>query len=366
MSKPKAKKEEKAISAAQQPVNRREVGIFLALTFALTYLLDLFFWYMTSHNSSAQNLSAFHLQVRMLIPAACVIGLGVFCFQDSPIHRSTFHEQVRYFFYFYLVYTLVFLGLGVSTIFVAGDSFFTISVGVVEVATIAGILMAIRLRTSGGEEPYRRAGLSFGKFRYFILFGLLFAALQVAMVSANYLLGLGKAIEAPGATVTWYIVNGLRKVTLYSILGTMLAFGEEYGWRGYLQGELIKLGLLKGLALVGLIWGLWQAPLAIIGYKYPGHPLEGVAVTIVYCLVFSFILGLIKLKTGSVWLVALLVSISDQTWLYLSTMIYEPKNPILSFGPGIYGLALLAVLFLPTLAFYLNRGQIGGLVDKKS
>lgn len=45
------------------------------------------------------------------------------------------------------------------------------------------------------------------------------------------------------------------------ILGALLMFGEEYGWRGFLLPELcLKFGKIKSALLVGLIWALWHAP----------------------------------------------------------------------------------------------------------
>ena len=52
-------------------------------------------------------------------------------------------------------------------------------------------------------------------------------------------------------------------------------FGEEYGWRGYLQSELFKLGRVRGVLLLGVIWGAYHWPMILMGWNYPGHPLLG-------------------------------------------------------------------------------------------
>src|SRR5215213_8911406 len=41
-------------------------------------------------------------------------------------------------------------------------------------------------------------------------------------------------------------------------VGTALAFGEEFGWRGYLLPRLLPLGEVKAAIIVGLIWGPWH------------------------------------------------------------------------------------------------------------
>ncbi len=45
----------------------------------------------------------------------------------------------------------------------------------------------------------------------------------------------------------------------YLIISGLYMFGEEYGWRGFLQSRLQnKFGKRIGVLLVGVIWGLWH------------------------------------------------------------------------------------------------------------
>ncbi len=41
------------------------------------------------------------------------------------------------------------------------------------------------------------------------------------------------------------------------------ALGEELGWRGLMVHEMRKMGFGKANVLIGLIWGIWHAPLTI-------------------------------------------------------------------------------------------------------
>jgi membrane protease YdiL (CAAX protease family) len=70
-------------------------------------------------------------------------------------------------------------------------------------------------------------------------------------------------------------------------INAVAAFGEELGWRGLLQRELSHLGFWKSSALIGLIWGVWHAPIIIQGYNYPEHPVAGVAMMTVFTLLLS-------------------------------------------------------------------------------
>jgi hypothetical protein len=135
------------------------------------------------------------------------------------------------------------------------------------------------------------------------------------------------------------------------VLGLPIAFGEEYGWRGYLQGELIKLGRVRGILLVGVIWGLWHAPIIAMGYNYPGYPVLGVFLMTLYTIGLGFFLGYAVLKSGSVWLAAFLHGLNNQVAAFLLAMVYRPDDPVFSFGVGLYGLIVWAIVVTGLLLF---------------
>lgn len=81
------------------------------------------------------------------------------------------------------------------------------------------------------------------------------------------------------------------------------AFGEESGWRGYLWSVLRPMGFWRASLLVGLLWGLWHAPLIVSGHNYGtsyfGFPWTGVLMMTVFCTALSPFMGLLSDKTGS-------------------------------------------------------------------
>jgi membrane protease YdiL (CAAX protease family) len=54
-------------------------------------------------------------------------------------------------------------------------------------------------------------------------------------------------------------------------VSAILAFGEEFGWRGYLLPKLLPLGEVKAAVTVALIWGPWHLPVLLVGLNYPGE-----------------------------------------------------------------------------------------------
>lgn len=84
------------------------------------------------------------------------------------------------------------------------------------------------------------------------------------------------------------------------------ALGEELGWRGWLLPRLMPLGTLPALLVSGVIWGLWHAPLILLGYNYPDAPgWLGLTAMVGMCVVVGAVFGWLRLRSGSVWPAAL-------------------------------------------------------------
>ena len=96
----------------------------------------------------------------------------------------------------------------------------------------------------------------------------------------------------------WFaLISGLiAGVTINAVAG----FGEELGWRGLLQKELAWLGFWKSSWLIGLVWGVWHLPFIIHGYNYPGHPVAGVFMMILWTFLFAPLIAYVRLKARSV------------------------------------------------------------------
>lgn len=82
----------------------------------------------------------------------------------------------------------------------------------------------------------------------------------------------------------------------------LFAFGEELGWRGHLLPRLLPLGGGPAALVVGVVWGLWHAPVVVLdGYDFPGRPLLGVLGMVLFTSAWSFILAWLRLRSGSLW-----------------------------------------------------------------
>ncbi|MER5389930.1 CPBP family intramembrane glutamic endopeptidase [Saccharopolyspora sp. NPDC002686] len=80
------------------------------------------------------------------------------------------------------------------------------------------------------------------------------------------------------------------------------ALGEELGWRGYLVQALLPLGQPGAFLTTGVLWGLWHAPVLILGFNYPNVPIVVAFIMMLcFCVLVGTLLGWLRLATGSVW-----------------------------------------------------------------
>jgi uncharacterized protein len=115
-------------------------------------------------------------------------------------------------------------------------------------------------------------------------------AMQVGMLKAQ--------IESSRSTLFIQIIAEAFAAGI--TVNAVAAFGEELGWRGFLVREYKELNFWSASLRIGFIWGLWHAPLILMGHNYPQHPLLGVGMMIIWCMLLSPLILFVRLKTHSV------------------------------------------------------------------
>jgi membrane protease YdiL (CAAX protease family) len=127
----------------------------------------------------------------------------------------------------------------------------------------------------------------------------------------------------------------------------VFALGEELGWRGFLLPRLMMLGKLRAYLILGLAWGLWHAPLILVGFNYPGHPIAGIAMMCMVTTAFGLFINEMFLHYRSVLLAAFIhAAVNAQAqgiWMWL----FQDTDPLLGGGFGLTG----AVVWLAVGAF---------------
>jgi membrane protease YdiL (CAAX protease family) len=135
-------------------------------------------------------------------------------------------------------------------------------------------------------------------------------------------------------------------------INAVAAFGEEVGWRGFLQRELDGLGLWKASLVIGLIWGLWHAPLIVQGLNYPEHPWTGIFMMTVMTVLLSPLLSYLTLRANSVLAAAIFHGTFNAT-AGLAILVVKGGNDLIV---GVTGLAgFIVLLFINIVLFVFDR-----------
>ncbi len=122
-----------------------------------------------------------------------------------------------------------------------------------------------------------------------------FSTTHVIISGGPFMLGLGSQ--------SWIMFSLNLFITgfLFAFINGFMAAGEEVAWRGLLQRLLVeRLGLWKGLMLLGFIWSMWHLPIQLFGYNYPENPVIGsFIISPVIMIGYSFFMGWLTVYSKS-------------------------------------------------------------------
>ncbi|MEW6239302.1 MAG: CPBP family intramembrane glutamic endopeptidase [Chloroflexota bacterium] len=171
------------------------------------------------------------------------------------------------------------------------------------------------------KKPFRSLNLKrLGPKRYYLWAWFLPPVLSVAGGLFALMFGVAKldteftvireamAQAAGGEVVPAGLVVAAQiafAILLAPLINVLFALGEELGWRGFLLPHLMPLGQWKAILISGVIWGLWHAPAIVQGHNYPGYPVAGIFMMIVFCVLLAVIFSWLYLNTRSPWVAAL-------------------------------------------------------------
>ena len=89
---------------------------------------------------------------------------------------------------------------------------------------------------------------------------------------------------------------------LAPLINGVLTLSEELGWRGWLYDADRASGFWPHSLKVGLLWGVWHAPVIAMGHNYPELPaMVGIGMFTLWCVMVTPLFTLIRDRSGSVW-----------------------------------------------------------------
>lgn len=271
-----------------QPLEKKRLMIFAWVAFGVPMLMGIPMGIL--YNKGA-DVSLFP-NAQMYYPAAGVM-LAVLL-----TRRQGERVPVKFYTGFLLLTASLWAMCMLQVIFPAMNVLLSMNLVIIFGSLITWILLLLEKK-----ETRRAAGLSWGKGKKTgtWLWVALFLALYLLRLFLNYAL-----MGMPGAFLTIFTENPYLLINLVSLpLNFFMAytafFGEEYGWRAFLQPLLQKrYGKRAGVLLLGVVWGLWHLPINVFYYS-PQTWVQSVLAQQLTCISLAIFFGLAWMKTQNVW-----------------------------------------------------------------
>jgi len=236
------------------------------------------------------------------------------------------------------------------------------------------MLIAIIVQKFVFKEPLKKPlGISFKLNRWFLIAWLLppviaFACLGISLLlpgieyspdmqglidrfesllTAEQLQRVQNQVDAYAVHPIWMglLLGLVAGITINAVAG----FGEELGWRGFLQNEFAYMGFWRSSVTIGVIWGIWHTPLILQGHNYPQHPVIGVFMMTILCVLLASIFSYVRLKAKSVIAAAIIHGSFNATY-GLAIVVVKGGNDLIV---GVTGSAGFIVLMFVNIGFFL-------------
>jgi membrane protease YdiL (CAAX protease family) len=187
---------------------------------------------------------------------------------------------------------------------------------------------------------------------------------HASVTSEHMLAALTEALQRSGkGAMSSTVVDAMTGVPacVVLMLGLLLAvvaactanlpfmLGEELGWRGYLYQATSAWSGGKRVLFTGTIWGLWHAPLILMGHNYPEYPVAGMGMMVVFCTLLAFLFDWSRTRVNAVWGPCVLHGIINGSAGLFALFAWE-GHPLVASPVGAGGFIALAVLAVAVFA----------------
>ena len=231
--------------------------------------------------------------------------------------------------------------------------------GVMWVPTAATVI-TIKFVT---HEGFAITNLRIGAWRPYLVSALMIPACFIVIYSLTWLLGLGQpdwqlaqfralmtsvgaetSTTPPSAVILTAVF--LASLFLGPTINGIFGFGEEFGWRGYLLPKLMPLGKLKAYTILGVIWGLWHAPLIAVGFNYPNYPFLGIVGMAIMTTTMGIYINELTLRNRSSILAGWIHGAFNGQAYGIWRILFPNVNPLVGGFTGVVGAIVWLILGL--------------------
>lgn len=215
---------------------------------------------------------------------------------------------------------------------------------------IAGSIVLWILLLLDKKETRRKYGLCLGdgKKRRPWLYLLIFLVLYFLRIFFSYLME-GQPRLFLDMFDNPYVWINLMVLPFNFFLVFSAFFGEEYGWRGFLQPMLQKrYGKRTGVLVLGVMWGFWHLPINMFYYS-PQTWLQSVVGQLITCTGLAIFFGYTQMKTSNIWIPVIMHCLNNNLIAILAGSADVINGQVIAWKDVLIVLLLNCVLYVPFL-----------------
>lgn len=307
--------------------NRIQITIFFSITYGLTYLFFLISSF-TKLTIDPNNLAIF-----MVILPISSVSIAKFYTEGKDNINYKFNLIITMFFISYLI-----LFLTVSLKIISNDNYLFTNYLLLIFSSIY-----ILIHSSKKEDYNIFKNLKIGVILilYFMLSQLI-PQLTKLIISGNQ--------------INYNGILSYLFIPITCFFSIYIYFGEEYGWRYFLQDNFFKkFGKRRGILLLSICWSLWHLPLDLLSNS-KDTILVYTLIRILYGIGFSIYLGYVYIRTENLWFCSIIHALNNS----LSLITFNSNSDIIyDFNFIVEKLIFMQLFYIPFIfsKFYKDKDK---------
>ena len=240
-----------------------------------------------------------------------------------------------------IIFVVMVIGIAATTANFAGGLVLAVSP-----LLVTALMMFVITRDGYRAEGWRRLGITRLGIRWWPVTLAATVGVSIAAFGVTVVLGLSHLTEPTSAA--WQDLLSL------CITGTILAFAEEIGWRGYLQPRIQSwLGEKWTYLVIGVVWVVWHLMYILFTpfYHADGDRMIVLPLFSASVIAFSFLFGVLRTRSQSVWPVVLAHFAHNAAfaWIGSAIILTDEKVIVNEYLAGDTGLFVLFGTVLSTV-----------------
>ena len=209
---------------------------------------------------------------------------------------------------------MTFLGVAYAAVLVLALAFPAQPLVTLAMMAVPTVAVAVAITVTTPRRERRAAWAAIGLGRAGVRWFAVAAAVPAALVATSYAIAAAVGVASfPGLGS----IDPMSLAVELLLLGTILALGEEIGWRGYLLPRLdAVLPATSAALLTGLAHALFHLPALLLTsvYQAAGPRAVVVPAVVVTITLAGVLYAWLRRSSGSVWPVALAHSAFNTLW----------------------------------------------------